>query len=73
MGSLLESIFVGSLTPRRKSKVAFGSLESSSLGSNLFVGQKRIETEKIDPNRCKVPKTLTPQKLNKKITKKFSM
>ena len=73
MGSLLESIFVGSLTPRRKSKVAFGSLESSSLGSNLFLGQKRIETETTDLNRCKVPKTLISQKLNKKITKKFSM
>ena len=73
MGSLLESIFVGSLTPRRKSKVAFGSLESSSLGSNLFVGQKRIESEKTDPNRCKVPKTLNPKNLNKKIAKKFSM
>ena len=73
MGSLLEGIFVGSLTPRRKSKVAFGSLESSSLGSNLFVRQKRIETERTDSNRCKVPKTLIPQKLNKKIAKKFSM
>ena len=72
MGSLFESIFDGSLTPRRKSKVAFGSLESSS-GSNLFVGQKRIETEKTDPNRLKVPKTLIPRKLTKKITKKFSM
>ena len=73
MSSLLDGVSVGSLTPRRKSKVAIGSLESSSLGSNLFVRQKRIETEKIDPNRCKVPKTLIPQKLNKKITKKFSM
>ena len=73
MGSLLEGIFVGSLTPRRKSKVAFGSLESSSLGSNLFVRQKRIETEKTDPNRLKGPKTLIPRKLTKKITKKFSM
>ena len=73
MSSLLEGIFVGSLAPRRKSKVAFGSLESSSLGSNLFVGQKRIETEKTDPNRCKVPKTLIPKKLTKKITKKISM
>ena len=73
MGSLFESIFDGSLTPRRKSKVAFGSLESSSLGSNLFVGQKRIETEKADPNHCNVPKTLIPKKLTKKNTKKFSM
>ena len=73
MSSLLEHIYVGSLTPRRKSRVEIGSLESSSLGSNLFVGQKRIETEKTDPNCLKVPKTLIPRKLTKKITKKFSM
>ena len=73
MSSLLDGISLDSLTPRRKSKVSFGSFESSYLGSNLFVGQKRIESEKTDPNRCKVPKTLIPAKLNKKITKKFSM
>ena len=73
MSSLLEGIFVGSLAPRRKSKVAFGSLESSSLGSNLFVGQKRIETEKTDTNFLQVPKTFIPKKLTKKTTKKFSM
>ena len=71
MSSLLEGTSVGSLTPRRGSRVSIGSLESSSLGSNLFVGQKSIETEKTDPNRLKVPKT--PRKLTKKITKKFSM
>ena len=73
MGSLLESIFVGSLTPRRKSKVAFGSLESSSLGSNLFLGQKRIETEKTDPNLFQVHKTPISKKLTEKVTNNFSM
>ena len=71
MSSLLEGIFVGSLAPRRKSKVAFGSLESSS-GSNLFVGQKRIETEKTDPNLFRVHKTPISKKLTKKDTNKFS-
>ena len=73
MSSLLERISVGSLTPRRESRVASGSLESSSLGSNLFVGQKIIETEKTDPNSIQVPKNLIPKKLTKKIIKKFSM
>ena len=63
MSSLLEHISVGSLTPRRGSRVPIDSLESSSLGSNLFVGQKRIETEKTDTNFLQVSK----------ITKKFSM
>ena len=72
MSSLLD-VSVGSLTPRRKSRVAFGSLENSFLGSNLSVGQKRIEFEKTDPNLIEVPKTLIiPKKLTKKITKKFS-
>ena len=65
MSSLLDGISVGSLTPRRKSKVSFGSLESSYLGSNLFVRQKRIET----PNH----KTPISKKLTKKVTNKFSM
>ena len=69
MTSLLE-VSVGSLTPRRKSRVAFGSLESSSLGSNLFFGQKGINTEKTDPNLLQVHKTRIPKKLTKKITKK---
>ena len=73
MGSLFESIFDGSLTPRRKSKVSFGSLETSYLGSNLFVGQKRIETEKTDPNLFQVHKTPISKKLTKKDTNKFSM
>ena len=75
MSSLLE-VSVGSVTPRRKSRVAFGSLESSSLGSNLFFEQKGIKTEKSDPNPLQVHKTLIPKKLTKKITKKlgkFSM
>ena len=71
MSSLLD-VSVGSLTPRRKSRVAFGSLENSFLGSNLSVGQKRIEFEKTDPNLIEVPKILIPKKLSKKITKKFS-
>ena len=71
MSSLLDGISVGSLTPRRKSKVSFGSFESSHLGSNLFVRQKRIETEKTNPNLFQVHKT--PIKLTKKVTKKFSM
>ena len=73
MGSLSRSIFVGSLTPRRKSKVAVSSLESSSLGSNLFVRQKRIETEKADPNLFQAHKTPISKKLTKKVTTKFSM
>ena len=70
MSSLLE-VSVGSLTPRRNSRVVFGSLESSSLGSNLFFGQKRSEPEKSDPNFLQVHKTLIPKKLTKKVTKKF--
>ena len=72
MSSLLEHIYVGSLTPRRQSRVETGSLKSSSLGSNLFVGQKRIETEKTDTNFLQVPKTLIPKKLTKKIPKKLT-
>ena len=73
MSSLLDGISVGSLTPRRKSKVSFGSLESSYLGSNLFVRQKRIETEKADPNLFQVHKAPIFKKLTKKVTTKFSM
>ena len=72
MSSLLDGISVGSLTPRRKSKVSFGSLESSYLGSNLFVRQKRIETEKTDPNLFQVHTPIS-KKLTKKVTNKFSM
>ena len=73
MSSLLDGISVDSPTPRRKSKVSFGSFESSYLGSSLFVGQKRIETEKTDPNLFQVHKTPISKKLTKKVTKKFSM
>ena len=73
MSSLLDGISVDSLTTRRKSKVSFGSFESSNLGSSLFVGQKRIETEKTDPNLFQVHKTPISKKLTKKVTKKFSM
>ena len=75
MSSLLE-VSVGSLTPRRKSRVGFGSLESSSLGSNLFFGQVRTEPEKTDPNLLQVHTTLIAKKVTKKIPKKlgkFSM
>ena len=73
MSSLLDGISVGSLTPKRKSKVSFGSLESSYLGSNLFVGQKRIETEETNPNLFQVDKTPISKNLTKKVTQKFSM
>ena len=73
MSSLLDGISVGSLTPRRKSKVSFGSLESSYLGSSLFVGQKRIETEKVDPNLFQVHKTPISKNLTEKVTNNFSM
>ena len=72
MSSLLDGISVGSLTPRRKSKVSFGSLESSYLGSNSFVRQKIIETEKTDPNIFQVHTPIS-KKLTKKVTNKFSM
>ena len=64
MSSLLEGTSVGSLTPRRGSRVSIGSLESCPLGSNLSVGQKRIEKEKTDPNSIQVPKTLIPKKFS---------
>ena len=73
MSSLLDGISVGSLTPRRKSKVSFDSLESSYLGSNLFIGQKRIETEKTDPNPFQDHNTPISKKLSKNVTNKFSM
>ena len=73
MSSLLDGISVGSLTPRKKSSVSFRSLESNYLGSNLFVRQKRIETEKPDTNLFQVHKTPISKKLTKKVTNKFSM